>query len=84
MDLVTVSGNGFIFDPFKVEELADMFVKMDSMDESTWNDMSKMSTGTIDKWKVSQFATALCDAVVYAIANKRTDGMRLVHRILTR
>jgi 1,2-diacylglycerol 3-alpha-glucosyltransferase len=83
-DLIVESQNGFIFDPFKTEDMKGVLVKADSLDEIEWRRMGDTSRHIIKKWGLSDFASALGEAARYASSAHRPGTLSLLHKALAR
>jgi glycosyltransferase involved in cell wall biosynthesis len=81
-DLVHDLNNGFIFDPFSVNKMADTLKKCD-INEGQWNRMSSISRDIIGRWTVTDFAKGLNDACNYAITHPSSLSFKFLHRLLS-
>lgn len=70
-DLVEEGGNGFTFDPYNVEELAELMLKVSTMPDQQRQAMGRRSREIISRWTPETFAKGLMKAVEAAHAAAR-------------
>jgi glycosyltransferase involved in cell wall biosynthesis len=66
-DLVKEGVNGFTFDPYNVEELAQLMVRAWSTEPRAWSKMGDASREIISNWGPERFASGLQQAVECAL-----------------
>lgn len=67
-DLVEEGRNGFRFDPYNVEELANLMLKVSSMSDEERRKMGEASQEIISRWTPQTFAENLMKAVDVALS----------------
>jgi len=76
-DLVEEGRNGFTFDPYDIEGLARLMLRMSTMSEAERAAMGKASREIISRWMPETFATNLMKAVEVALAAPRPKATLL-------
>jgi hypothetical protein len=76
-DLVEEGRNGFTFDPYDIEGLARLMLRMSSMSEAERAAMGQASREIISRWTPETFATNLMKAVEVALAAPRPKATLL-------
>ncbi len=66
-DLVQEGVNGFTFDPYDVDRLSELMIRISSMPEDKLAEMGRQSEEIIGRWGPERFATGLKAAVVKAL-----------------
>ena len=69
-ELVEDGRNGFVFDPDNGEQLAQLMIRVASMEEGSRSQMGAASRETIAKWGLGRFAQGLSAATECALASK--------------
>src|SRR5690606_3509016 len=62
VDLVRDKENGCIFDPFRVDDIADKMLFMSGISEAEWKEMGHVSKAIIANWDLKDFSQGLYDA----------------------
>jgi 1,2-diacylglycerol 3-alpha-glucosyltransferase len=76
-DLVEEGRNGFTFDPYDIEGLARLMVRMSTMSDAERAAMGQASREIISRWTPETFATNLVKAVEAALAAPRPKATLL-------
>lgn len=84
VDLVRDKENGCIFDPFRVDDIADKMLFMSEISEAEWKEMGKASRTIIASWDLKDFSEALYNACRYAIFHPAKQAVKWVHMALSR
>jgi hypothetical protein len=84
VDLVRDKENGCIFDPFRVDDIADKMLFMSEISEAEWKEMGKASRTIIASWDLKDFSEALYNACRYAIYHPAKPAVKWVHMALSR
>jgi len=82
-ELVQEGGNGFTFDPYNVEALAQLMVRISTMEEGQREIMGRRSIEIISNWGPERFAKELREAIKTAI-NVPSPQLSFVDRLLLR
>lgn len=81
-DLIDTSNNGFTFDPYKVDRLAELMFRISSPDCDR-KAMGRVSLEIIDRWSPETFAAGL-EAAVQAALEGKARRAGLLDRVLLR
>jgi glycosyltransferase involved in cell wall biosynthesis len=79
-DLVSEGDNGYTFDPYNVNQLAELMIKMDSNDVDI-KAMGRTSQNIISNWSPERFAQNLIQASGAAI-KRPLKNLNIVDKIL--
>jgi glycosyltransferase involved in cell wall biosynthesis len=82
MNLVKDGVNGFTFDPFNVEEMAEVMLRLTETPKHRLTEMGDASREIISNWGPERFAKGLHDAVETALKNPRPRARLLDHLLL--
>jgi len=80
-DLVRQGRNGFTFDPYNVEELAQLMLKVSTIDFPLGG-LGMASSEIISQWGTARFVRGLTNAVETALRNVRPQGSWMDRLIL--
>jgi len=83
-DLVRDKENGCIFDPFRVDDIANNLLFMSGISESSWKEMGKASRTIIANWDLEDFSQGLRDACRHALNYAPRQAPKWIHRLLSR
>lgn len=73
-DLVCDGENGFVIDPFSVEDIAEKMCRIGRLSPDELTAMGRRSTEIVENWGVERFANGLRAAAEYAVATYRRPG----------
>jgi glycosyltransferase involved in cell wall biosynthesis len=81
-DLVEEGRNGFTFDPYDVEEMAGLMLRISNMPHGEREAMGQRSWEIISRWTPETFAAGLAKAVQAALAAPRPKATVLDKALL--